>query len=119
MVKLASNDEIIEVTRTLVKAIKQDKSYHDYLTLREKIINNKEIMLKMKKIKELQQKYVKSAYLDTNIELELKKELKALETIPLYKEYIIEEKKINNIFSSIKEGIDILFNNILNINSGK
>ena len=114
MDKLVSNDEILEKAKKLVNSIKEDKKYKEYLDLRKKIESNDEIKKRMEKVKSLQKKYVKSAYLDTNIERELKKELNILESIPLYNSYINKEKEINNIFISIREGLNILFDDILN-----
>ena len=114
MEKLVSNDEILEKAKKLVNSIKEDKKYKEYLDLRKKIESNDEIKKRMEKVKSLQKKYVKSAYLDTNIERKIKKELNILESIPLYNSYINKEKEINNIFISIREGLNILFDDILN-----
>ena len=114
MEKLVSNEKIEEKTRELVNAIKENKDYKEYILLREQINSNKEIMSSIDKVKEIQKKYVKSAYLDKNIKQELDNELKKLESIPLYREYLIKEKKINNIFINIREGLNVIFENILN-----
>ena len=114
MEKLASNEEIEKKALELVKAIKEDKDYQEYLYLRKKVKESNDIMEKINNVKTLQKQYVKSAYLDKNIKQELDKKLNSLDSIPLYKEYIIKEQKINSIFISMKEGLNIMFENILN-----
>ena len=114
MEKLVSNEEILGKALELVKEIKNDKEYREYITLRDKVKSNKEIMERIDNIKTLQKQYIKSAYLDDEIKVKLDKELSELEDIPLYKEYLLKEKKINNILISIKEGINSSFDNILN-----
>ncbi len=114
MEKLVSNEEIKEKARELVKALKEDKRYQDYISLRNELKNNKDIMDKMNKIKSLQKDYVKSAYLNKEIELKLKELNKELEKNSLYKDYITKEKEINNILINITEGLNIAFINILN-----
>ena len=114
MEKLVSNEEILDKALELVKEIKNDKEYREYVTLRNKIKSNEEIMKIIENIKTLQKQYIKSAYLDDEIKVKLDKELSELEDIPLYKEYLLKEKKINNILTTIKEGINVSFENILN-----
>ena len=114
MEKLVSNEEILDKVLELVREIKNDKEYREYITLRDKVKSNKEIMERIDNIKTLQKQYIKSAYLDDEIKAKLDKELSELEDIPLYKEYLLKEKKINNILISIKEGINSSFDNILN-----
>ena len=114
MEKLVSNEEIEEKALELVKTIKEDNDYKEYIELRKKIKSNKEIIEAIDRVKSLQKSYVNSAYLDDNIKQELDNELNLLESIPLYKEYLIKEKKINNILINIREGLNIIFEDILN-----
>ena len=114
MEKLVSNDDIKRKAEELVKALKEDKRYKEYIRLRDELKNNKDVMNKMKIIKSLQKEYVKSAYLDKEIEVKLKELNKELENNSLYKDYITKEKEINNILINITDGLNITFNNILN-----
>ena len=114
MEKLVSNEEIEDKALELVKVIKDSNDYKEYLKLKEKIKDDEEIMDLIDKVKVLQKSYVKSAYLDNKIKQELDNELARLESIPLYKEYLIKEKKINNIMMNIKEGLNVIFEDILN-----
>ena len=114
MEKLVSNDDIKRKAEELVKALKEDKKYKEYIRLRDELKNNKDVMDKMNKIKTLQKDYVKSAYLNKEIELKLDELNKELENNFLYKDYITKEKEINDILMNITEGLNITFNNILN-----
>ena len=114
MEKLVSNDDIKRKAEELVKALKEDKRYKEYIRLRDELKNNKDVMNKMKIIKSLQKEYVKSAYLNKEIELKLDELNKELENNFLYKDYITKEKEINDILMNITEGLNITFNNILN-----
>ncbi len=116
MEKLISNEEIEEKALKLVKSIKENKDYKEYLELREKLKSNKEIMDLIDEVKSLQKAYVKSAYLDNSIKQKLDNKLNHLESISLYQEYLIKEKKINSILINIKEGLNIIFEDILNNN---
>ena len=114
MVRLVSNDEIEDKALELIKLIKDSNDYKEYLKVKEKIKTKECIIEKINKVKVLQRYYVKSAYLDNKIKQELDRELTNLESIPLYKEYLSKEKKINNILINIKEGLNIIFEDILN-----
>ena len=54
MEKLVSSVEIERKALELVKVIKEDADYQEYLKLKEKVKDNKDIMEKIAKIKELQ-----------------------------------------------------------------
>lgn len=114
MEKLVSNEEILEQARILVNTIKEDDTYKEYINLRKKISMEEEIMQRIERVKNLQKQYVRGAYLDKSLELSIQEELKKLESFPLYKEYLLKTKKVNNIFETMEEGLNILFDNILN-----
>ncbi len=105
--------EIIEKIEELVKVIKQDKLYQDYKTLRKKVFENKTIMKEIQKIKALQKKYVKSAFLDSTIEKEIEVRKKRLEEVPLYLSYQQKEEELNSLFSLLKEGLNDAFSSLL------
>ncbi len=114
MEKLVSNEEIENKAKELVQAIKDDDKYKEYINLREKLKDNKDIMSKMQEVKRLQKEYVKGAYLDKEIETKLNSLLKELEQNSLYQEYLAKEKEINKILNNINEGLNIIFNKLLN-----
>ena len=111
---LVTNEEILAKSKSLVAEIKELELYHDYCTLQEQVAQNEELMAEIKKVKELQKAYVKSAYLDKNIEINLKEKLKVLEDNPLYCDYINKEEALNNILSDIKEGLNIAITKFIN-----
>ena len=117
MEKLVSNEEIEDKALELVEAIKKDKKYKEYIDLRKKISANKDIMSKMEEVKRLQKEYVKSAYLDKETEDKLNSLNQELNSISLYKDYLSKEKEVNNILININEGLNIMFDSILNQNS--
>ena len=114
MEKLVSNEEIENKAKELVQAIKDDDKYKEYINLRKKLKDNKDIMSKMQEVKRLQKEYVKGAYLDKEIETKLNSLLKELEQNSLYQEYLAKEKEINKILNDINEGLNIIFNRLLN-----
>ena len=114
MEKLVSNEEIENKAKELVQAIKDDDKYKEYINLRQKLKDNKDIMSKMQEVKRLQKEYVKGAYLDKEIETKLNSLLKELEQNSLYQEYLAKEKEINKILNDINEGLNIIFNKLLN-----
>lgn len=114
MEKLVSSEEIEKKALELVKIIKEDSDYREYLKLKEQVKDNKDIMEKIAKIKKLQKDYVKSAYLDNNIKKMIDEEFEKLNTIELYKEYNNKQKKFNNLFINMQEGLNIIFDDILN-----
>lgn len=114
MEKLVSNEEIENKAKELVQAIKDDDKYKEYINLRKKLKDNKDIMSKMQEVKRLQKEYVKGAYLDKEIETKLNSLLKELEQNSLYQEYLAKEKEINKILNNINEGLNIIFNKLLN-----
>ncbi len=114
MEKLVSNEEIENKAKELVQAIKDDNKYKEYINLRKKLKDNKDIMSKMQEVKRLQKEYVKGAYLDKEIEAKLNNLLKELEQLSLYQEYLAKEKEINKILNNINEGLNIIFNKLLN-----
>lgn len=117
MEKLVSNEEIKNKAQKLVDAIKEDKNYKEYMYLRKELKDDEDIMIKIEQIKKLQKEYVKKAYIDKDIELKLEKLNKELEQEKLYKDYLDKEKEINNILININEGLNVMFNNILNRNN--
>lgn len=116
MEKLVSSKEIEAKAKELVLAIKDDKIYKEYMELREKLRSNETLMNKINEIKKLQKEYVKSAYLDKEVECNFKKLNEELKKNSLYKDYLAKEEKINTILININEGLNLVFDDILNKN---
>lgn len=114
MEKLVSNDEIVNKTLELVKLIKEDDVYLDYVASCNRLESDKELLKDIRKIKSLQKKYVKSAYLDKDIENELTYLKNKLNDNLLYKDYLEKGRHLNSVLKMMEDGINISLENILN-----
>ena len=114
MEKLKTNDDILKEALKLVQALKQTKEYQEYLLSYQKILNNQFINNKIQNLKDLQKKYVKSAYLDQEIKEKMDKILKELENNQIYANYLKKQKQFNCIIDQITLGLNTIFEKILN-----
>ena len=114
MEKLASNEEILKEVEKLVKSIKESDKYKEYISIRDKLKQDDEIIKKISLIKKLQQDYVKSAYLDKALEEKIALEKEALQKNTLYQKYLLSFKSLNNDLIMIKEGLNLVFTYLLN-----
>lgn len=114
MEKLVSNDEIVNKALELIKMIKEDDIYLEYMASCNRLESDKELLKDIKKIKALQKKYVKSAYLDKNIENELTFLENKINSNLLYKDYLEKGRHLNSILKMMEDGINISLENILN-----
>lgn len=113
MVNMYQDKEIIEKTKELVKTIKEDNLYKEYMELRHELKSNKEINNKIEEVKRLQRKYVKGNYQDKEILDNINTLTKELEAIPLYYIYSQKEEELNNNLLLIKEGLSSSFHDIV------
>ena len=113
MVNMYQDKEIIEKTKELVKTIKEDNLYKEYMELRHELKSNKEINDKIEEVKRLQRKYVKGDYQDKEILDNINTLTKELESIPLYYIYSQKEEELNNNLLLIKEGLSKTFSEIV------
>lgn len=114
MVKFVSNREIIDKTKELVEKIKDMPLYKEYNLLKSKMYNNKEINDKINEIKLLQKKYVKSGFLDIEIENKINKLESELQDVSLYRKFISKENELKRILSIIEEGLNVTLSNLVN-----
>ena len=105
MVNMYQDKEIIEKTKELVKTIKEDSLYKEYMELRHELKSNKEINNKIEEVKSLQRKYVMGNYQDKELLDNINTLTKELESIPLYYIYSQKEEELNNNLGLIKEGL--------------
>ncbi len=113
MVNMYQDNEIIEKTKELVKTIKEDSLYKEYMELRHELKSNKEINDKIEEVKRLQRKYVKGNYQDKEVLDNINTLTKELESVPLYYIYNQKEEELNNNLLLIKEGLSKTFNEIV------
>lgn len=113
MVSMYQDKEIIDKTKELVKTIKDDSLYKEYMELRLELKANKNINDKIEEVKRYQRKYVKGNYQDKEYLDKINSLVKELETIPLYYIYRQKEEELNNNLLLIKEGLRETFSNIV------
>ena len=85
------NSEIIEKIDEIISLLKDSKDIKEFYELKEKIINNKELLKKIEEVKNDENKYSKN-YIDK------KKEIIELND---FKEYKIKEKELYMLVQSI------------------
>ena len=85
------NSEIIEKIDEIISLLKDSKEIKEFYELKEKIINNKELLKKIEEVKNDENKYSKN-YIDK------KKEIIELND---FKEYKIKEKELYMLVQSI------------------
>ena len=113
MVSMYQDKEIIDKTKELVKTIKDDSLYKEYMELRLELKANKNINNKIEEVKRYQRKFVKGNYQDKEYLDKINSLVKELETIPLYYIYRQKEEELNNNLLLIKEGLRETFSNIV------
>ena len=104
------NNEILNKVDELVKEIESSEEYQNYLKLKEKINNNKELMQLINKVRVLQKDYVHHV----SKKDELNELLDELNNDPLYREYNNSLYEINNIYAIIETSLNNYFNDKLN-----
>ena len=113
MVNMYQDKEIIEKTKELVKTIKEDSLYKEYMELRHELKSNKKINNKIEEVKRLQRKYVMGNYQDKELLDNINTLTKELESITLYYIYSQKEEELNNNLLLIKEGLSSSFHDIV------
>lgn len=104
MVRLL-NDICLEKVDELVEYIKTTDEYTRYISMREKIKENKDIMKLIDNIKILQKKAVNEEYKGSDIskiEDDIKENLLKLKGYPLYSEFSYIQEDLNETFQGIK-----------------
>ena len=92
---------------------KQD-IYKKYLSVKDKLKNNKEIMNLINEIKRIQKILANNK--DYTLQKELKKLYDKLNNYPLYQSYMIIKDDVEQSLYEIKEQFEKYFNEILKIN---
>lgn len=103
------NDKILSKVDEIVLYIENSSTYKEYLLLKEKINNNKEILDLIGQIKLKQKELVKKEYTQediSNIENDLINLENKLNEYPLYIDYKNKQDELNNMFTIIKDKIN-------------
>lgn len=103
-------NQILSKVEDLIKYVKDDPLYHEYLALSKKIEEHPMIPKLINDIKEDQKKAVRFEVLGDTKQVELydekiKAKLASLEDYPLYLDFIEVQTRLDNIFQTIKENI--------------
>ena len=109
-----NKEELIIKINELVSLIKDTPEYKRYISLKESMSKNKEIMSLINDIKKSEQTIVKKNHnkQDTIEEEKKLKELKEkLNSFPAYLEYSYLQEDLNNDFQNIKKIIEDSINN--------
>ena len=100
-----NNKEILDKVDEIIKEIEESDNYKKYLKLKEEIDNNKELVLLINKVRQLNKDFthnlVKKEELD-NVQNDLNNN-------PLYREYLNTISIINNELSIIENTINNYF----------
>ena len=97
----------------LVDYIKNTSEYKACIDLKEKMSSNEEVIALVKKVKELQKKYIKSNY-DKEIKKELDIANERLSNIPIYVVYKQNLEKVNEMINTVKYELNNYFDKLLN-----
>ena len=97
----------------VINCITNSNEYKECISLKNKMNDNEEVMSLIKKIKELQKKYIRSEY-DSNIKKELDDCNDKLLNIPIYHMYNDSLEEVNEMISYVKDELNDYFNNLLN-----
>jgi len=106
-------ENVNKALNEVILYIKESNDYKTCLSIKEKMSTNKELIDLIKKVKDLQKKYIRSNY-DSLIKEELDKANKELMEIPIYITYLNYLEKINDKIDYVKISLNEYFDNLLN-----
>ena len=104
------NKEIETKIDEIIKEIESSPDYKKYLSLKEQIKNNKELMELINRVKVMQKDVLHHKETKENLE----KLVDELESHPLYREYNNTLCEINNTYGIIESSLNNYFNDIIN-----
>lgn len=104
------NKEVSKKIDEIINEIETSSIYQEYLSLREKIKNNKELMELINKVKVMQ----KDVLHKKKSKEDLDKIIDELNSYPLYREYNNVVYEINNTYGIIESSLNNYFDNIIN-----
>lgn len=111
------NNMILAKLDEIIVDIQNSNNYQEYQFLYHKLLKNEKVCHLIQKIKVLQKKIVRMEVNkeDTStLEQEIQNLLLELDRVPLYQEYILKQKELNNEFQEIKNCLDQYFYELLN-----
>ena len=111
------NNKVLDKVDEIIKFIKETEEYKDYLYLKDKLEKNDKAISLINEIKKYQRELVKKEINKediTDLEDMINNNLKELENIPLYNEYLDTQEKLNDMYQLVKKKLDDYFYNKLN-----
>lgn len=105
-----NNKEILDKVDDIIKKIESSSDYQKYLKLKEDIKNNKELVLLINEVRQMNKDFVHKL-VDKK---ELDKKTDELNNHPLYREYLNTIDSINNELVIIENTINKYFDKIIN-----
>ena len=105
--------EFYNALEEVILCITNSLEYQKCLTIKEKMGKNEELMSMIRKVKELQKKYVKSHY-DENIKKELDDLESQLNEIPIYVVYLQNLEIVNEKIEYVKDSLNDYFYQLFN-----
>ncbi len=114
----STNEDILAATKILVETFQKNTVYQHHLQIRNKLVKHSSITQQIAHIKELEKKYVKSAFLDEAIHAQIEQQLTILREFPLYQAYEQSLSEINGMIEQIKSELNTTFTNLLTNKKG-
>lgn len=106
-------NDIEQKINEMFDKLEESNTYKQYCIIKDKLINNKDIMSLIEKIKRYQKIYVNSN--DSVVDKQLNELNRKLESYPLYQSYLIKKDELNNELCIIKNIFEKYFNDLLSI----
>ena len=110
-----SMNKILQKTDEMVDVIKQNEKYKKYISIKQKISEDKDIMDLINEVKDLQKKIVNETYKGNDIsslQEKINKNMEILNSYPIYVEFNYLQEDLNEIFQHIKEKLQDNINKI-------
>lgn len=111
------NNEILNSIDDIIDTIRNSEDYKDYIYLKEKLSKHEKANNLIKEIKKLQKELVKKRTNKediSNLDEKINSNLKELNRIPLYVDFINKQESLNTLYQVIKARLDDYFYNKLN-----
>lgn len=111
-----SYKKVLQEIDQLVEIIEHSNEYQTYLSIQQKMSQNKELMQLINHIKETEQDLAKKEQFGLNTEdttQTLNELISKLEEYPIYQEYLVRQEDLNQQFQLITNTINHYFDNEL------
>lgn len=107
-------ENVYKALDDVINTIIESDDYKKCISYKEQMSSNSEIVELIKKVKELQKKYIRSGY-DKEIKSQLDSIEEELNNIPIYREYNSSLINVNEMINYVKDSFNDYFNKLLNL----